>query len=131
MTDDIPEQPVAGLTKRVIIGTVRFTKDGGIEVDRAAAADLRKPSSADQNAFDCSAWLAECPFKELKDIVERAEAEAETALRPDGSQTYERGDDARRKKWRRRAAAVKKVKAWIAKHSANAPVSDRERKDVR
>lgn len=51
MTDDIPEQPVVGPVKRVRIGTVRFTKDGGMEVVRAAAAGAADAPLAPKTAF--------------------------------------------------------------------------------
>lgn len=55
MTDDIPEQPVAGRLEYpgIELGSATIDLDTGelVEPVGAAAADSRKPSSADETAF--------------------------------------------------------------------------------
>lgn len=68
----------------------------------------------------CEAALAQperpdvIPIEALTEIVDRATADAELALRPDGSECYQHGDGARRKKWRKRLQQCKDVHRWLA-----------------
>lgn len=57
-TDDIPYQPVAFPVNRVRIGTVRFTKSGGMEVVRAAAAESEKARDERERAIYETGYLA-------------------------------------------------------------------------
>jgi len=54
------------------------------------------------------------PISELREVIERAVAQARENSTPDG-RGYEHGDATRLRKWRGRLRRAKKVQAWLEK----------------
>lgn len=54
------------------------------------------------------------PLEELREMVERSVAQAQSEVEFNDGRGYERGDDARRKKWKGRLARYRKVQAWLS-----------------
>jgi hypothetical protein len=73
MTDDIPEQPVAGRLEYpgIELGSATIDLDTGeiVEPVGAAAADFADAPTAPKTAFDSSAWLGELEAA-LRDAAE-------------------------------------------------------------